>query len=123
MNYDRQEEQDFLRTLDDEVLDRETIELDEEKGAFRTWFEDSKEKINESAGDGASAARYVLTGAGMGYLLERLSPIPIRLPKWAVPGLGGLLGGFAWYENRDKIKNERKFRKEAREKARELEEE
>lgn len=120
---DRTDEQEFYRSLDDEVLERDSIELDEEKGAFRTWFEDAKEHVNERVGDGASAARYIITGGGMGYFLERLSPIPIRLPKWAAPLLGAGIGGLAWYENRDKLKNEREIRKEVRRQARELEEE
>lgn len=122
---DRIEEQEFYRSLDDEVEDRETIELDDEKGSFRNWLEESKERINERAGDGAGAARYILTGAGMGYLLEKLSPIPIRLPRFAAPVLGGALGGYTWYDNREKLRNEREIRKQVRKQAqaRELEKE
>lgn len=123
MSDDRTEEQKFYRSLDDEVEDRDTVELDEEKGSFRTWVEESKAKINEKAGDGASAARYILTGAGMGYLLEKLSPIPIRLPKFAAPVIGGVIGGYTWYDNRTKLKNEREIRKEVRKQAHELEKE
>ena len=119
---DRAEEQDWYRSLEKAIEDEDTIELDEEKGAFRSWFDEAKNSINEKVGDGASAARYIGTGFGMGYLLEKLSPIPIRLPKFAVPVLGATIGGLAWYENRDKIKNEREIRKEVRRQARELEE-
>ncbi len=117
---DRTKEQDWYRSLEDEVLERDTIELDEEKGSFRTKFEDAKEKINEKAGDGASGLRYIVTGGGMGYLVQKLSPIPIRLPWWLTTGLGAGIGGLTWYENREKIKKERDIRKEVRRQAREL---